>query len=80
MDGEIVPRHEQVNGVRRPGTQRVREFTANPEGSRRGREGVGVTNLCEADVPFDVFGELNGIACTPIDNSNANDPYRRFAK
>lgn len=65
MSGEIVPRHEQVNCVRRSGTQRVCQLAANPGGGRGGREGVGVADLGKTDVAFDVFGELDRIACMP---------------
>ena len=63
VSGEIVPRHEQVNGIGRSGTQRVCELAANPGGGRRRWKGIGVADLCETDVTFDVFGELDGIAC-----------------
>ena len=63
MGSEIVPRHQQVNGIRRSGSQRVCELATNPGGGRWGRKGVGVADLGEADVAFDVFGELDRIAC-----------------
>jgi hypothetical protein len=65
MSREIVPRHEQVDRVRRSGAQRVRQLPANPGGRGRGWKRVGVADMGQTDVAFDVLGELDGIACVP---------------
>lgn len=59
----VVPAQEEVDRVRVPGAEGLCERAADPGRGGLGAEGVDVADLVEAEVAFDVFCEVDGVAC-----------------
>lgn len=58
---DVVTAEEQVDGVGLARAQRLCERAADPRRGGRRAQGVGVADLVQADVAFDVFRELHGV-------------------
>jgi hypothetical protein len=58
----VVAAEEDVDRVRRPAPEAVRERAPDPRGGRRRAQREGVPDLVQAQVALDVLGELDGVA------------------
>lgn len=61
VGGDVEPADEQVDRIRLPRAQALRERSPDPRGGGEGPEGVRVADLVQAEVAFDVFRELNRV-------------------
>lgn len=59
----VVAAQQEVNRVGLARAQRVCEGFTDPGGSSGGAQRVEVADLVQSDVAFDVFSELDGVAC-----------------